>query len=178
MSTTLSAKVKAALFARETNGAAIVLITISHPSVSTIYITNNTVPLTYGGHTYAAVPFVLDWHAETSSEVASATLTTYNSDELIASLRSVGDFITVNVQAVWYDESGTLTLNGSWELDGSERLDGTAGVFEPVKGISYIVKSIDYDDEIIQASLAIDDALEYEVLPIELTAQVAPGLFT
>ena len=30
----------------------------------------------------------------------------------------------------------------------------------------------------IQASLAIDDALEYEVLPIELTAQVAPGLFT
>ena len=93
MSTTLSAKVKAALFARETSGAAIMLLTISHPSVSTIYITNNTVPLTYGGHTYAAVPFVLDWHAETSSEVASATLTTYNSDELISALRFVGDFL-------------------------------------------------------------------------------------
>jgi len=177
MSTTLSAKVKAALFAQATSGADIVLLTISHPSITTLYLTNNTLDLTYGGQLYTAIPFVLDWHAETSENIASASLTTYNDNDLIAALRSVGDFITVAVQAVWYDESGTLLLDGSWMLDGSERLDGTAGVFEPVKGISYIVKDISYDDEIIQASLAIDDALDYAVLPIELTPQVAPGLF-
>ena len=174
----LSAKVKAALFAQSTHGADIILLTISHSTIDTIYITNNTVDLTYGGHTYTAIPFVLDWHDESSSEVASATLTTYNTDELIAALRGVGDFITIDVQAVWYDESGTLTLDGTWVLDGSERIDGTRGVFEPVKGISYVVKSITYDDEVIQAALAIDDAFDYEILPIEMTPQVAPGLFT
>lgn len=173
----ISAKVKAQLFAQQTNGADIVLIAISHPSISTIYITNNNVDLVYGGHTYTAIPFILDWHAETTDSVASAALTTYNDDAIIAALRSVGDFVTVSVQAVWYDESGTLALDGSWTLDGSERLDGTGGVFEPVIGISYIVKEISYDDEIIQASLAIDDALDYAILPIELTPQVAPGLF-
>ncbi|HWP68826.1 MAG TPA: hypothetical protein VN437_05940 [Rectinemataceae bacterium] len=177
MSTTLSAKVKAALFAQSTSGADIVLLTISHPSITTLYLTNNNVNLMYGGQLYTAVTFVLDWHAETSDSVASASLTTYNDTALMAALRSVGDFITIAVQAVWYDESASLVLDGSWALDGSERLDGTGGVFEPVKGISYIVKDIDYDDEVIQASLAIDDALDYEMLPIELTPQVAPGLF-
>lgn len=173
----ISAKVKAALFAQQTNGADIVLLTISHASISTIYLTNNNADLVYGGHTYTAIPFILDWHAETTDNVASASLTTYNDTDLIAALRSVGDFITVAVQAVWYDESGTLALDGTWALDGAERLDGTGGVFEPVIGISYIVKDINYDDELIQASLAIDDALDYAVLPIELTPQVAPGLF-
>lgn len=165
MSTTLSAKVKAALFARETNGADIVLLTISHPSITTLYLTNNTLDLTYDGQLYTAMPFVLDWHAETSSSVASASLTTFSDNDLIAALRSVGDYIFVAVQAVWYSSSGTLTH------------EGDSGVFEPVKGITYIVSSIDYDADVIQATLAIDDALDYEILPIELTPQVAPGLF-
>lgn len=177
MSTTLSAKVKAELFAQQTNGAAITLLTISHASIDTLYLTNNSVNLTYEGHVYTAIPFVLDWHAETSSSTASASLTTYNHPELMAALRGVNDFITIEVQAVWYDESGTLTYDGSWALDGSQRLDGTKGVFEPVNGIAYIVKAIDYDADVIQATLDIDDALDYEMLPIELTASVAPGLF-
>ena len=160
MSTTLSAKVKAELFAQKTNGATIILLTISHSSIDTLYLTNNNISLTYEGHVYTAVPFVLDWHAETSSSTASASLTTFNHPELMAALRGVNDFITIEVQAVWYDESGTK------------------GVFEPVKGISYIVTAIDYDSDVIQATLGIDDALDYEMLPLELTASVAPGLFS
>ena len=177
MSTTLSAKVKAELFAQKTNGATIILLTISHSSIDTLYLTNNNISLTYEGHVYTAIPFVLDWHAETSSSTASASLTTFNHPELMAALRGVNDFITIEVQAVWYDESGTLTYDGSWALDGSQRADGTKGVFEPVKGISYIVTAIDYDSDVIQATLGIDDALDYEMLPLELTASVAPGLF-
>lgn len=177
MSITLSAKVKAELFAQKTNGAMVVLLAISHPSIDTLYITNNASDLTYEGYVYTAIPFVLDWHDETSSSTSSATLTTFNQPELMAALRGVADFITIDVQAVWYDESGILTLDGTWKLDGSERLDGTKGVFEPVIGISYIVTAIDYDSDVIQATLGIDDALDYETLPLELTAQVAPGLF-
>ena len=173
----MSAKVKAALQALQSHGALLSLFTISHADITTLYYTDNNVDVVYGGQRYTATPGVHDWPSESSSSVSSATLTLYKDNALIAALRGTSGFVNVNVQVLWYDESAALVLNGAWLLDGSEHLDGTAGVLELVKDVSFVITDFEYDDEILQATLAVDDALDYEVLPIELTPQVAPGLF-
>lgn len=153
----MSAKVKAALQSVQAGGALLTLFTISHPNISTLYYTDNPMDITYGGQVYVAMPGELDWPGEMAGSISSAAITMYRSNELLAALRGTSGFVNVGVKVIWYDAAAEAT--------------------ELVKSDDFIITEYEYSDSIIQATLSVDDVLNYEILPLELTAQMAPGLF-
>ncbi|MEN6621696.1 MAG: DUF1833 family protein [Smithella sp.] len=151
----ISAATLAELYSQQTSGALIELLSIEADGYDTQYITNNTIDLTYNSQLYTAIPFVLTPHTEQNNSIGTGSLTIANMEALITVLRSYQGIITITLQAVFYKD----------------------GSFDPVKGMSYIVSDIDCDSQAIQATLKVDDCLDDEMLYLELTPNVAPGLF-
>lgn len=139
------------LVAQETGEAGIVLLTLSHPSLSPpLRVTSDAVATVSRGHTYIPYPFELTPPRQGGDEPEQATLTIDNVDRQIAlAVRSiVGDPIQVraelvlagspdSVEVTWFDlpllevRINALTVSGRLGDDDPAREPFPAGRMTP-----------------------------------------------
>jgi hypothetical protein len=89
------------LFKQESGDPFLALFTLSHPTFSDIRLVNNTEDITSNGLVYQAFPVNLQLPVDDGETVREVLLTLDNvSLDLIDELRSVTDYINVNIQMV------------------------------------------------------------------------------
>lgn len=98
---TLSVAAVRELLAQESGEAFLILLTLTHPDMTTLRVVNNTQNVTSNGDLYVAFPFQIALPADLAEELPSLQLTISNVDRrLIDELRTVVDPIGVSMQIV------------------------------------------------------------------------------
>jgi len=154
---TISPQARQALFHSETSDRFIVLITISHPSISTpIRVCSNSQDIISRGQAYYAYPFQLQLPDSTSDQPPKAQLQIDNvTPEIINALRTI-------------TTSPTITF----EIVRAENLN----VVE-VSMPNFILNSIQYDALIITGDISVEQYITEPYPAGSYTPGRFPGLF-
>lgn len=156
MSNQLSPELLLQLFKQESNDPLLSLLTLSHPSFSTIRLVNNTKDVVSRGDTYSAFPFTLslpiddgETNRQVSIEFDNVGLT------LIEPIRSVITPINVKLELI------LASLPNSVQMS-----------LEELK-----IYDITYNRKTISATLLIDTFLYTDLTSETYTPQNFPGIF-
>jgi hypothetical protein len=162
MSRSVSAAVRAGLYAQSSGYALPVLLEITHGVsgyTNPLRIVNNAVNLSYSGNDYIAFPFKFDPpDVKDSGEISHARLSICAIDQQIASIvRSTQTPPTVRAVAMfWNDESGT--------------------VFEPMASWDFTMRNISGGVDVISADLIYENRLDLEFPLYEFRPTIVPGV--
>jgi len=144
------------IYSQESGDPFLALFTLSHPTFDTIYLVNNTEDIVSNGITFQAFPVNLVFPVDDGETVREVLLTLDNvSQLLIDELRSVTDYINVNINMV-------LASNP----------DNTEVELGELR-----IKTIEYNALRITARLYMDDLLNTELPNEKYTPSLYPGLF-
>lgn len=156
MSRALSNQMIQEIYSQESGDPFLALFTLSHPTFDTIYLVNNTEDIVSNGITFQAFPVNLVFPVDDGETVREVLLTLDNvSQLLIDELRSVTDYINVNINMV-------LASNP----------DNTEVELGELR-----IKTIEYNALRITARLYMDDLLNTELPNEKYTPSLYPGLF-
>lgn len=155
---TMTAATIAGLLAHTSPGAVVFLLKIEHASMTTLYLTNNTVDLTYSGQLYTATGFEPTLAPETEDNNSAGEIVFCGVDQSVMTLIRGLSFPrpTLTMMAAYWTETGTFDAFETQVLE-IESVSGGAGT--------------------LVASLTISDCLKCEIGTIEFTANSFPGLF-
>jgi len=147
----------AEIYKQESSDPFLSLMTLTHSSFGTLRFVANTVDIISRGNTYQAFPFKLTLPADDGETIKSITVEIDNvALELIDELRSVTGIIQVTIELV-------LASNPSLvEIEIGELK----------------INNIEYNADVITASLAIDNFLSSELVSEKYTPTLYPGIFT
>jgi hypothetical protein len=91
----------ASLFRQHSDDVWLVLLTISHPSMTTVRVVNNTEPIVSNGQAYSAFPFQIQLPQDAAERMATATLTISNVDRsLVDEIRTIAGRPTVSIAVI------------------------------------------------------------------------------
>lgn len=110
MARTLSATARAAVHGPQTGEVFLVLLVISHASLSpSLYFVNNLTDITTGGHTYKAYPFSIEIPEESDGAPPQVTLAIDNvSREITDAIRSLATAPTVTMTIILASSPATV----------------------------------------------------------------------
>jgi hypothetical protein len=110
MSRNTSLTFRQGVFAQETGDAILILVRISHPSLSDdIRVTSNSVDTVSNGETFIAFPFDMELAQDKDDELPTARLTIDNvSREITQAIRQITSPATVRTQVVRGDDPDTI----------------------------------------------------------------------
>lgn len=156
MANTLSPQVLAQLFAQESNDPFLTLLTLTHPSLSTIYLVNNTQNIISRGNTFLAFPFNITLPMDDGETQKELSLELDNvSLALVESIRTVIDPINVKLEMIL----ASLPDAVQYEMDELK------------------IQSLSYNRNRISAKLILDDFLNVEIPGEKYDPTTFPGLF-
>lgn len=155
---TLSLAARQAIFARETGEAFILLLVLSHPSLSPpIRVCNNSADLVSGGDTYQKFPFELNIPPDTEEAPPTVRLAIANADRaIVEAVRSLaGEAITATLSVVMASSPDSIE----------------AGPF------SFSIRDVSYDAAIVEGTLMFEDVLNEPFPADSFTPGRFPGVF-
>lgn len=156
MSNALSPELVAQMFAQESKDPFLCLVTLSHPSFSTIYLVNNSENITSNGTLFNAFPFSLRLPVDDGESVKSFAIEFDNvSLELITAIRTVTDAIGVNIKMILASMPDQIQLE-----------------FDELK-----IQNVTYDKQRISATIVMDNFLNTLMTSERYTPINFPGLF-
>lgn len=101
MSRTLSANAVLELLAQQSSEAFLMLLTLTHPQITTLRVVNNTQDVTSNGNVFTAFPFKFALPADLADEMPSLQLVISNVDRrLIDELRTISDPISIQLDII------------------------------------------------------------------------------
>lgn len=157
MSRTLSATAVRELLKQNSSEVFLVLLTFTHPSITTVRLVNDTQTLVSRGNTFIAFPFELNLPSDLAEQLPVATLSISNVDRrLIDELRGVDSAISVMLEVVTASAPNTLEV-GPYLFD---------------------MTSVSYDQERITAELSYEPILNEPFPAASFTPQIFPQLFS
>jgi len=132
------------------------LLTITHPSITTVRLVNDIVNIVSRGDTYVAIPFKMTPPKDTEDARREAELTLDNvSLELVDELRAVTTPMSVKVELILASLPNVVQVS-----------------YDELK-----IRSISYDKNSIRATLFMDDFLNTEMTSEKYGTDLYPGLF-
>lgn len=147
----------AQVYKQESDDPFLSLLTLTHPSFGNLYFVNNTESVISNGITFEPFPFELVLPADDGEAIKDIKLSLDNASlELIDELRSITDYIWVNLKLVLASNPDLVEL----ELGELK--------------INYI----EYDASTITANLVMDNFLGTDLSSEKYTPSLYPGLFT
>jgi len=156
MSNTIPPSLLAQLYAQTSEDPYLMLVTLSHPSFTTLKLVSNTVDIVSRGDTYIAFPMRITLpvdDGETAREVAMEFDNV--SQELIDEIRSVTTPIDVLVEMILASDPDTVVVSYG----------------------DLSIRNISYNKSRISARLFMDDFLNVAMTSEKYTPQNFPGLF-
>jgi len=157
MSRQLTNKLLDELYNQESSDPLLMLVAISNPAFSTLYLVNNTVDIVSRGNTYIALPLKITPSADDGESNRTAKLELDNvSLEVIDEFRTVTDTMEVTIEAV---------------------LGSDPDIVEIEIG-QLIISNINYNANSIVADLLFDDFLRTKLTSEDYTPFIYPGLFS
>lgn len=155
--TNLSNQLVTQMYGQESNDPFLSLLTLSHTNFGTLHFVNNSEEIISNGMTFVPFPFTLVLPADDGEAVKDIQLLLDNTSlELIEELRSITDYIQVQIQ---------LVLAANPDL-----------VEVEVPGLK--INNIEYNVSTITATLVLDNFLNTELASERYTPIFYPGLFT
>ena len=156
MANALSLNLLAQMYGQVSDDPFLMLLEISHPSFTTVYLVNNTVAQTSRGNLYRAFPMNIRLPSDDGEVARDVSIDFDNvSLELIDELRAVTTPMTVKIEMVLVSALDTVELS-----------------LENLK-----MSSINYDEKKISARLFLDDFLNTEMTSEKYEPSNYPGLF-
>jgi hypothetical protein len=111
MSRTLSAAALAAMFAQETDAVFLVLLTLTHPDITTLRVVNNTQDVTSRGNVYVAFPFDAKLPTDIAEQLGTVQLTISNVDRrIIDEIRTIEGPMTATFEVVTASAPDTVEV--------------------------------------------------------------------
>lgn len=157
MSRTLSATAVRELLAQNSGEVFLVLLTLSHPSMTTLRLVNNTVDVVSRANTYLAFPFELALPADLAEQLPVVQLSISNVDRrLIDEIRGIESPLAVTLEVVAASALNTVEV-GPYVFD---------------------MTSVSYDQERITATLSYEPILNEPFPGERFTPQIFPQLFS
>lgn len=154
--TTFSAAAVRELFAQNSGEVFLPLLTLSHPSMTTIRCVNNNESITSRGDVFAAFPFQLDLPTDAAETLPTAKLTISNIDRsLLDEIRTLSGAISVMLEVVTASTPNTVEC-GPFNFD---------------------IVAAEYDLQAITATLAYEPILNEPFPADNFDLQRFPGLF-
>jgi hypothetical protein len=152
----ISSQLLAQFYGASSNDPLLMLLTLSHPSFTTLRLVNNTEDVVSRGNTYISFPMTIRTPSDDGESTREALIEFDNSSlELIDELRAVTTPIDAKIEIVLFSELDVVQLS-----------------YEELK-----IKSITYDKNKIGARLYMDDFLNIELPSEKYTPLNYPGLF-
>jgi hypothetical protein len=158
MSNALSPELLAQIFAQESNDPFLVLVTLSHPDITTLRFVNNSEPIVSRGDTFLAFPMMIKLptdDGETQREVAIEFDNV--SLELIEPIRSIDS-----------DEKIAVKL----EMVLASLPDAVQMSLEEL-----FIKSVQYNKQRVSASIGLDDFMNTQLTSEQYNPSNFPGIF-
>ena len=156
MSNNISAQLLAQFYGQSSDDPLLTLLTITHPSITTVRLVNNTVDIVSRGNTYTALPFKIRPPSDDGESRREAELTLDNITlDLIDELRTVTSPMEVTMELVLASMLDTVQLS-----------------YEELK-----IRNISYNKDSIRASLYMDDFLNTEMTSEKYSPSLYPGLY-
>lgn len=157
MSRTLSANAVRELLKQNSGEVFLVLLTFTHPSMTTVRLVNNTVNLVSRGQTYIGFPFDLSLPSDLSEQLPEVQLSISNVDRrLIDELRAIESPMTVTLEVVTATAPDTVEV-GPYVFD---------------------MTTVSYDAERVSATLGYEPILNEPFPAASFTPQLFPQLFS
>jgi hypothetical protein len=134
----------------------LMLLTISHPSLSTpIYLVNNTVDIVSRGTTYIGLPFDIDLPNEDQDAPGAATLSVDNVSRVIVdAVRAMDVPATITLEVILASDPDTVEI-AFYDM---------------------VLRNVTYDATTIKGSLQWEDIL-VEPIALQMTPARFPGMF-
>lgn len=155
MSRALSSTALASAFAQETDQVWLLLLTVTHPQLTTIRLVNNTVDIVSRGQTFIAFPFELELPQDDGESMPSASIRIDNVDQtIVRAFRALSTPPLVLIEAVLASSTDTVELS--------------------LEGLTF--KSLTYDAATITAQLGFEPIL-VEPIAVSMTPTRFPGIF-
>ena len=152
----ISAQLLAQFYATSSNDPLLMLLTLSHPSFSTIRLVNNTEDVVSRGNTYTSFPMTIRTPSDDGESTREALIEFDNASlELIDELRTVTTPIDAKIEVILFSDPDAVQIS-----------------YEELK-----IKSISYDQTKIAARLFMDDFLNIELTSEKYSPINYPGLF-
>jgi len=152
----LSPELLAQLYGQESNDPFLMLVQISHPSITTIRLVNNTQDVISNGETFMAFPLKIVLPPDDSEKSRTVRLEIDNASlEFIDELRSITTALDVTIQMVLASTPNTVQVELT-ELK---------------------LRGITYDKNTISGTLVIDNFLKQELASEKYTSTKYRGLF-
>ena len=152
----LSNNLLAQLFGQSSSDPFLMLVTISHPTFSTIYLANNTVDIVSRGITFSAFPMQVTLPADDGETTREVRLELDNvSLALIEEFRKITTPPDVKVEMLLASDPNTVQLS-----------------IEELK-----LRNISYNKSRISARLFMDSLLNVEMTSEKYDPAIFPGLF-
>ena len=152
----LSAAAKAAITAQETPEVFLILCTIQHADMETLYFARNTQDVISRGNTYWGWPFEIALPDETDDALPTPQLRIDNVDRrIMQGVRLLTTAPSVLLEVV---------------------LASTPDVVE-AGPFPFTLRGVEYDALVITATLAPEDVLNEPAMQYRFTPQTTPGLF-
>lgn len=156
MSRTLSTAAVRELLAQNSGEVFLVLLTLSHPSMTTLRVVSNTVNITSRGNLYTAFPFEITLPQDLSEELRPVRLSISNVDRrLIDEIRTIASPITVTMEIITAGAPNTVEV----------------GPF------AFEMASCEYNEQTITATLTYEPVLFSAFPGKTFDPQLFPGLF-
>lgn len=155
MSRNISSSLTSAINAQETSEIDLLLLTLSHSSITTIRMVNNKTDIVSNGNTYTAFPFQTRMPNEKEDEMPQVKIQICNVDRSIINiLRNIDGMPTCQIDIVLASNPNTIEASFPFKLT-----------------------QIDYNAITIEGSLAYEDVLNQKIPGDLITPQTNPGLF-
>ena len=111
----LSSLAKKELFASQTGAVFLSVMQIAHSTISTAYLVNNTVDITYSGQLYTAYPFKFTPPGDKEEVNQKGNLTMSNIDRtLLATIRTITTPLTVSIALIMILPNGNISKEAGW----------------------------------------------------------------
>jgi hypothetical protein len=109
MSRNVTSTFRSAAFAQETNQVYLVLLAISHASITTIYVVNNYANIVSNGNTYIGFPFDIELPQDFEEALPSVSLTICNVDrQIVQAVRTLQGAPTITISVVLASSPNTV----------------------------------------------------------------------
>ena len=158
MANSLSPELLAQIFAQGSNDPFLVLVTLSHPDITTLRFVNNSVAITSRGNTFLAFPMSIKLPVDDGETQREVAIEFDNiSLELIQPLRSVSSSEKIAVKL----EMILASIPNSVQMSLEE----------------LFIKSVQYNKQKVSASIGLDDFMNTELTSEQYNPSNFPGIF-
>jgi hypothetical protein len=157
MARTLSQLARQAMFAQETKEVFLLLLTISHATLTpSIRVANNTRDITSGGETFIGYPFTITLPDERDDGIPQMSLRIDNVNQsIVRALRSITTPPAIQLDVVLADSPDTLEAS--------------------IPG--FTLQRATYDALLVEGALSLEDVLNQGFPALSFTPSATPALF-